>query len=140
MTKLYIINGRMMGLSFELNGNTAFVGRAPDNDIQINDRSVSRKHLRIIRRGDQLFIEDLNSQNGTWIFGRQIEPGQEYQVKEGLPIGVGTILISLAEGGAEEDLVMQYSIDLLKPAGKKWRNLPHNNRRISINTLHTERY
>ena len=131
MTKLYIINGPMMGNSFELNGNTAFVGRAPDNDIQINDRSISRKHLKIFRRGDQLFIEDLNSQNGTWIFGKQIEPGQECHVTEGLPIGIGSIIISLVERNSEEDLVTQYSIDLLKPTGKKWRNLPHNNRRIS---------
>jgi PAS domain S-box-containing protein len=131
MTKLYIINGPMVGRFFELNGNTAFVGRAPDNDIQINDRSVSRKHLRIFRRGDQFFIEDLNSQNGTWIFGKEIEPGQECHVTEGLPIGIGSILISLVEGTSEEDLVTQYSIDLLKPKGKKWRNLPHDNRRIS---------
>ncbi|MGD9075084.1 MAG: PAS domain S-box protein [Desulfobacteraceae bacterium] len=131
MTKLYIINGPMMGHSFELNGNTAFVGRAPDNDIQIKDRSVSRKHLRILRRGSQFFIEDLNSQNGTWIFGKEIEPGQECHVTEGLPIGIGSILISLVEGTSEEDLVTQYSIDLLKPTGKKWRNLPHSNRRIS---------
>jgi PAS domain S-box-containing protein len=131
MTKLYIINGRMMGHSFELVGNTAFVGRAPDNDIQINDRSVSRKHLRIFRKGDQLFIEDLNSQNGTWVFGKRIEPGQECHVSEGLPIGIGTILVSLVEGKAEEDLVTQYSIDLLKPTGKKWRNLSQDNRRIS---------
>jgi PAS domain S-box-containing protein len=131
MTKLYIINGPMMGHSFELNGNTAFVGRAPDNDIQIKDRSVSRKHLRIFRRDGQFFIEDLNSQNGTWIFGKEVEPGQECHVTEGLPIGIGSILISLVEGTSEEDLVTQYSIDLLKPTGKKWRNLPHNNRRIS---------
>ena len=131
MTKLYIINGPMMGNSFELNGNTAFVGRAPDNDIQINDRSISRKHLKIFRRGDQLFIEDLNSQNGTWIFGKQIEPRQECHVTEGLPIGIGSILISLVEGISEEDLVTQYSIDLLKPTGKKWRNLSQDNRRIS---------
>ena len=131
MTKLYIINGPMMGHSFDLNGNTAFVGRAPDNEIQINDRSVSRKHLRIFKRADQFLVEDLNSANGTWIFGKQIEPGQECQVTEGLPIGIGTILISLVEKDLEEDSITQYSIDLLKPTGKKWRNLPHNNRRIS---------
>ena len=131
MTKLYIINGPMMGRSFALNGNTAFVGRAPDNDIQINDRSVSRKHLRIFKRGDHFFVEDLNSQNGTWIFGKELEPGQECHVTEGLPIGIGSILISLVEGNSEEDLVTQYSMDLLEPTGKKWRNLPHNNRRIS---------
>jgi PAS domain S-box-containing protein len=131
MTKLYIINGPMTGQSFELSGNTVFVGRAPDNDIQINDRSISRKHLRIFRRDDQLFIEDLNSQNGTWVFGKQIEPGQECHVTEGLPIGIGSILISLVEGNSEEDLVTQYSIDLLKPTGKKWRNLSQDNRRIS---------
>jgi PAS domain S-box-containing protein len=35
------------------------------------------------------------------------------------------------ERNSEEDLVTQYSIDLLEPTGRKWRNLPHNNRRIS---------
>jgi PAS domain S-box-containing protein len=35
------------------------------------------------------------------------------------------------EGSAGEDLVTQYSIDLLKPTGKKWRNLSQDNRRIS---------
>jgi PAS domain S-box-containing protein len=131
VTKLYIINGPMMGHSFELYGNTAFVGRAPDNDIQINDRSVSRRHLRIFKRGDKFFIEDLNSHNGTWIFGKQIDPGQECHVTEGLPIGIGSVLTSLVEGSSEEDLVTQYSIDLLKPMGKKWRNLSQDNRRIS---------
>jgi len=131
MTKLYIVNGAMMGHSFDLNGNTTFVGRGPDNDIQINDRSVSRKHLRIFMQGDEFFIEDLSSQNGTWIFGKPLKPGQGYRVTEGMPIAIGNILISLVEENSEEDMLTQYSINLLEPMGKKWRNLPHKNRRIS---------
>jgi PAS domain S-box-containing protein len=131
MTKLYIINGPMEGQSFDLNGEITSVGRAPENDIQINDHSVSRKHLKIFRKGDQLYIEDLNSQNGTWIFGKQIKPGEDLQVAEGMPIALGKVFLSLGDGNTEEDMVIEYSIDLLKPMGKRWRNLPQNNRRIA---------
>ncbi|UCF57749.1 MAG: FHA domain-containing protein, partial [Deltaproteobacteria bacterium] len=131
MTKLYIINGPMEGQSFDLNGEITSVGRAPENDIQINDHSVSRKHLKIFRKGDQLYIEDLNSQNGTWIFGKQIKPGEYLEVAEGMPIALGKVFLSLGDGNTEEDMVIEYSIDLLKPMGRRWRNLPQNNRRIA---------
>ena len=56
MTKLYIISGPMGGTSTELEGEATFIGRASDNDIQIKDRSVSRKHAKIIKRDGILLI------------------------------------------------------------------------------------
>lgn len=53
MSKPPIINGPMEGRCFELDGDTTFVGRSFDNDIQINEQSVSIKHAKTIRKGNK---------------------------------------------------------------------------------------
>ena len=34
--------------------------------------TVSRRHARILVKGDQAILEDLGSRNGTWIGGKRI--------------------------------------------------------------------
>jgi len=43
------------------------VGRSFDNDIVVTDESVSRRHAKITVTGGNIYIEDLNSANGTCI-------------------------------------------------------------------------
>lgn len=43
------------------------IGRAPDCDIQITDRQVSRFHARISPEENQIELEDLGSKNGTYV-------------------------------------------------------------------------
>ena len=52
-----------------------FIGRSPDDDIhiQINDRRISRKHACISFNAGDFFIEDLNSQNGTYLNQERIQ-------------------------------------------------------------------
>ncbi len=49
------------------------IGRYPDNDIVIEESHVSHKHCRVLRSGNDYFIEDLESSNGTYINGVRIE-------------------------------------------------------------------
>ncbi len=61
------------------------IGRAPDNDVVIDDITVSRHHLRLVPGAERLFVEDAGSRYGTWLGGepvtgpRAIEPGDEVQ-------------------------------------------------------------
>lgn len=48
------------------------VGRGRKADIQLQDSAVSRRHLRIVKRDDNYFLEDLGSTNGTFLNGRRI--------------------------------------------------------------------
>ncbi len=112
MSKIYIVSGPDKGRSFDIKGDTIYIGRSPGNNIQIKDKSVSRKHLKIIRRGDKYFVEDLKSKNGTFINGNQISSGDEFEVKEGLPVAIGNILISLGEEYPTEELDIPDSVDL----------------------------
>ena len=41
------------------------IGRAPDNDYIIDDKSVSQHHAQLVLQGGSVIIEDLDSRNGT---------------------------------------------------------------------------
>jgi hypothetical protein len=61
------------------------IGRGKHCDFVINSGKVSREHAVISRDGEEYFIEDLGSSNGTWfnkqrIKRRKIEDGDEYYI------------------------------------------------------------
>ncbi|MBM4368648.1 MAG: FHA domain-containing protein, partial [Deltaproteobacteria bacterium] len=64
------------------------IGRGRENDIQIkNDSKVSRYHCKLFRRGNNFYIEDIKSSNGTLVNGelitdRRLFGGEEIVVGE----------------------------------------------------------
>ena len=50
MSRLYILNGPDKGQSFEMHEGDNFIGRSSENDFMVKDNTVSRKHLKIIKR------------------------------------------------------------------------------------------
>jgi pSer/pThr/pTyr-binding forkhead associated (FHA) protein len=48
------------------------IGRTPDNDMQIDNRFVSRHHAQIVTTEDGSWIEDLNSTNGIFVRGKRV--------------------------------------------------------------------
>lgn len=97
MFKLHILNGPEMGKVFELKDGSTYVGRSDDNDIRIDNRTVSRRHLKIAQRENRLFVTDLKSENGTFISGYPISPGLEVEIEEGRPITIGMCMICLGD-------------------------------------------
>ncbi len=63
------------------------IGRKDDNSIVLNEQHVSGKHARIIVRNDSLFIEDLNSTNGTYLNGTKINSKTRLSNKDEIKIG-----------------------------------------------------
>ena len=98
MTRLFILAGPDKGRSFDLEGDSVYIGRSRDNDIHINDTTVSRKHLKLIRKEDRYFITDLESVNGTFFDGDYVTPGLELEAKEGVPVVMGMSVICIGEG------------------------------------------
>jgi hypothetical protein len=97
--KLVIHRGRSVGKEFPLNEDESHIGRwdadggiFPDVDLDSDDpeAKVSRRHARITRRGEQYFIEDLGSTNGTFLNrGRRLLPGDRQQLRDGDEVIVG---------------------------------------------------
>lgn len=48
------------------------VGRKPENDIIIDNPTVSGQHCKIFIQGGTYFVEDLNSTNGTYVNDKKI--------------------------------------------------------------------
>jgi hypothetical protein len=78
----------------EIPGQSAAVGRAPDNDIIIGDPATSGRHCRIEVRNGAYWISDLGSTNGTLVNG---EPIIDKQLEHGdvISIGQNTIRFTL---------------------------------------------
>ena len=112
MPKIYILNGPLAGRSFEINSKNLFIGRDTDNDIQIQDPSVSRKHAKVFQKDLKVFIEDLRSQNGTWINGAALRSGEPYELAEGLPAAIGNIVICVGTACIKNPVSREYSFDL----------------------------
>jgi pSer/pThr/pTyr-binding forkhead associated (FHA) protein len=55
------------------------VGRAPQSDVVIPDESVSGSHATLERRGDEWFILDAASRNGTFVRQERIEKETKLQ-------------------------------------------------------------
>lgn len=112
MTTLYIIDGYDKRQSLEFSGDSLLVGRSAGSDLRVRDRFVSRKHLRISRKGERIFIRDLNSRNGTFMNGELIHPGIEVEIPEGVPVVIGLTVLCFGEGCAEEIRDVLASIDV----------------------------
>jgi GAF domain-containing protein len=140
MTKFYIISGSQGDRSFDLKSASTSVGRTPDNDIQIKNNSVSRRHMKISRKGDKFLIEDLKSKNGTWVSGKKLKPGDPYEVEEGTPIFIGKVLTSLGKKYFDDGMTVQYQIDLLEKTGEFGQNLLYKDSRVTkrqdLETIH----
>jgi GAF domain-containing protein len=131
MPLLYMLSGPNAGDSCEVKDGTTLVGRGSDNDLQIIEQSISRKHARILLSGDRLFIEDLGSQNGTQINGHPVGSSFQIEIKEGDFISLGSVLMSLGKPYAEDGMVTQYSISLKERPEEPAKHLLHKDRRIT---------
>ena len=49
------------------------IGRTPENDLEVKDSLISRRHTSIIKKGDRYIIYDLGSSNGTYVNREKIE-------------------------------------------------------------------
>jgi pSer/pThr/pTyr-binding forkhead associated (FHA) protein len=88
-----------------VDGKDSFViGRSDRADVQIESDLISREHLKIsFDQNNQLFIEDLNSSNGTW-FNKQRIPTKEklsYVLGEDIYLGMNdAVLIKIENSEA----------------------------------------
>jgi adenylate cyclase len=119
VSDLVILNGSEIGRTLPIKEGVSYLGRSIDNDIRIEDKTISRKHLKIERVGQRLFITDLSSRNGTFYDGKYVVPGREVEVKEGVPLAIGMTVICLGEGCKEQIVPFLDTVSLLRKKGNR---------------------
>jgi pSer/pThr/pTyr-binding forkhead associated (FHA) protein len=80
-TTLKIVDGPNAGQSVPLGDEPILLGRGTDAAIRLDDDYVSTRHARFATNGEQWFVEDLGSTNGTYLGSQRITTP--------IPIGLG---------------------------------------------------
>jgi pSer/pThr/pTyr-binding forkhead associated (FHA) protein len=92
MPKLTVLTEGIEPTSFELAKEVTSVGRVQGNDIVLDHQSVSGSHGELVLRGQDLYIRDLGSTNGSYIDGSKVA---ESPVQPGEVITFGEVQLKL---------------------------------------------
>src|SRR5262245_51370412 len=87
---LIVLAGGNVGEMYRLDAGETFLGRGQNATIRLNDDGISRRHARLVQLTTQIFIEDLQSSNGTHVNGVQV---QHQELKDGDKIRLGSTTI-----------------------------------------------
>ena len=78
--------GGRVGESFPLEGERMPIGRRPDSAVFLDDVTVSRDHALLVHRGDDWYLDDCGSLNGTYVNRTRIE---SHRLQDGDELQIG---------------------------------------------------
>lgn len=88
-----------VGKQFPLTQTEYVLGRSIDCSIQLDDRSVSRNHARLIVVGSEVQIIDLGSANKTVVNGNILVPMTPSKLRNNDQIKAGNVILKFLEKG-----------------------------------------
>ncbi|MCP3420291.1 FHA domain-containing protein FhaB/FipA [Nocardioides pinisoli] len=92
-THLLVVEGENPGTRAELADAPLLIGRGSDAAIKLDDDYVSTRHARVAASGDEWFVEDLGSTNGTYVGPVRIT--QPTTIGLGVQVRVGKTILEL---------------------------------------------
>ena len=92
-TSVAIVEGGNSGEVVPLANAPLLIGRGNDAAIRLDDDYVSTRHARIAVSGDQWYVEDLGSTNGTYVGNSRIT--QATAISLGTQIRIGKTILEL---------------------------------------------
>jgi len=81
-------------------GVMATIGRLGDNTIAIDNPAVSSHHACVFREGDDFFVEDLGSKNGTFVNHTRVAARSLLKDGDVIRVGTHTVVFDRAGGDA----------------------------------------
>ena len=93
---LIALSGPARGSRFLINQELTTLGRSVDNDIFLDDVTVSRKHAEIVKEGKSYRVRDCGSLNGTYVDG---EVHENTELLDGMELHIGKFRLHFFTGG-----------------------------------------
>lgn len=94
---LVVAEGEHRGTHHAVGNALTVIGRGSSCNIVLEDLSVSRRHARILKQGDQFFIYDQDSTNGTSVDGNLADRRQGLLLKNGSVVSLGAVTLLFKE-------------------------------------------
>src|SRR5690349_19635418 len=91
-----------MGYSVELPRGETVVGREVTCSLRFNDNAISRRHMRITRLDDDVYVEDLGSMNGTELNGALIEGKSKLSDRDTIRVGEHYLQVRFTDDNADQ--------------------------------------
>jgi len=91
--QLLVIQGPLTGTRISLDSRPILIGRADDSTLVLDDDYASTRHARIAMQGDDWYVEDLGSTNGTYLDRAKVTGPT--RVPLGVPVRIGKTVIEL---------------------------------------------
>jgi len=134
-----VLAGSNLGRMFRIEGDEVVLGRATNATVRLEDDGISRNHAKVVMRGQELWIEDMGSQNGTFINGEKVSA---QRLKDGDKIQVGaTTILKFTYHDDLDDRFQQKMYDAALHDGlTKAFNKRHFLERLSVEVAYARRH
>ncbi|KHL10473.1 pSer/pThr/pTyr-binding forkhead associated (FHA) protein [Mumia flava] len=94
-SKLVVTEGPNAGQMVPLTGADVLLGRGTDAAIRLDDDYVSTRHARFSTNGQQWFVDDMGSTNGTYVGSTRVTKAQPVPVDLSTPVRLGKTVVEL---------------------------------------------
>lgn len=99
---LIVIRGAPQGHRFFLTQDEMIVGRDATAELCLPDQSISRKHFKITKEGDNVRLTDLGTTNGTFVNDKRIEKGNSVILSKEDMVRIGNTILKFLPAGELE--------------------------------------
>lgn len=124
--RIRVVEGQNFGdeLVLAQEGRAYVIGRAPKCDLVLEDREVSREHVKLVRKGFKVFLHDQSSTRGSWIGRAAVYQGStvEWTRPRMLKLGATVLSLELPEEARKHGPQAQASAPMTPPPRSRGSN------------------
>lgn len=113
MAKFVIRHGGSVVGEYPLLKPVVTIGRKADNDLRVDNLSVSNHHARVVKDGDRFVIEDDGSTNGTFVRNKRI---RRHQLANGDEIQLGKHTLVFVAEVMRPEMTDQATVLMARPS------------------------
>jgi pSer/pThr/pTyr-binding forkhead associated (FHA) protein len=94
---IVVVEGLEQGARLELvdDARTYRVGRGKQCELVLSDELVSREHVRVVRRGTEVFISDLDATRGTFLGSSRLAPWRDVRWEPSKMVRIADTVLAL---------------------------------------------
>lgn len=96
---LMAMSGPLTGEKYPVENPQQIIGRNPQSEIFLNDRSASRQHAEVTKQRGKVWIRDLSSRNGLFVNNLKVT---EWALRDGDLVRIGCTLLQFVEAESRQ--------------------------------------